>query len=134
MRLLIKTAKSSLAGKAPVPIAGAPDQDSSTTAGIHLYADPDTVGSAKPILYADSQGLDGGTREPMAAKYRRARSSITSTEHSLSSLDIQYSAERQITWANDDTKRSTEFAVNRLYPRILFTFSDVVLFVHRNTR
>jgi hypothetical protein len=134
VRLLIKTATQSLADKVPCPVAGTPGQDLSTTAGIHLYADPNTIGSAKPILYADSQGSGGGTREPMAAIYRRARPSIASIQLSELPADAQHSVERHITWANDDITRSTEFAVTHLYTRILFTFSDVVLFIHRNPR
>jgi energy-coupling factor transporter ATP-binding protein EcfA2 len=133
IKLLIRTAKHELARTAPAPISGDSEHTMSTTAGIHLYADPNTAGSDKPILYADSQGLDGGTTEPIALRYRRARSSVASTE-SFTSLDTQYSNNEKIRWANDDTTRSIEYAVNRLYPRILFTFSHVVLFIHRNPR
>jgi energy-coupling factor transporter ATP-binding protein EcfA2 len=127
VRMLIKTATHRYE-KMPIPIAGSPGQDLSTTAGIHLYADPNTIGSTRPILYADSQGLEGGSREPVATKYRLGRLASGSSQSHVQSV------ERHIIWANDDLRRSTDFAVTHLYPRILFTFSDVVLFIHRNPR
>jgi hypothetical protein len=40
-----------------------------------------------------------------------------------------------ITWVDaKDKDRSREWVVEKLYPRVLFTFSDVVVFVSRNFR
>lgn len=37
-------------------------------------------------------------------------------------------------WADTPQTQKREFAVGNLYPRILYTFSDVVVFVLRNPR
>lgn len=44
------------------------------------------------------------------------------------------SQSRRITWAKTPNTRKREFAVAQLYPRILYTFSDVVVFVLRSPR
>jgi energy-coupling factor transporter ATP-binding protein EcfA2 len=134
VKLLIHLKASQSAESVPAPIAGIPGRDLPTSADIHLYADPRTVSSARPILYADCEGLDGGEREPLAAAVRRSRDGRSNASTDGDSEDSQFYAERQITWANSDTKRTREFAVAHLYPRILFAFSDVVVFVHRNPR
>ncbi|KAF2814425.1 uncharacterized protein BDZ99DRAFT_555088 [Mytilinidion resinicola] len=41
---------------------------------------------------------------------------------------------RMLEWANTADKKTKQFAVTELYPRILYTFSDVVVFVLRNAR
>jgi hypothetical protein len=38
-------------------------------------------------------------------------------------------SERPITWATDSELSSRQYIVTNLYPRILYTFSDVVVFV-----
>lgn len=43
-------------------------------------------------------------------------------------------SEREITWADNALRRSREFAVTNFYPRLLYTFSDVVVFVLREAR
>ena len=47
---------------------------------------------------------------------------------------IHYTSEREITWADTNIKQSREYAVTNLYPRLLYTFSDVVVFVLKNPR
>ena len=41
---------------------------------------------------------------------------------------------RKITWAQDREKRSRQFIVENLYPRLLYTFSDIVVLVMRNPK
>jgi hypothetical protein len=41
---------------------------------------------------------------------------------------------RDISWANTPEKCKREFAVRHMYPRMLYTFSDIVVFVLRNDR
>lgn len=42
---------------------------------------------------------------------------------------------RKISWALGDKEKSKrEFAVTELYPKVLYTFSDVVVFVLRNPK
>ncbi|OCK81310.1 hypothetical protein K432DRAFT_425035 [Lepidopterella palustris CBS 459.81] len=133
--LVLTTAPPSSDDRFPTPVAGIPGQHIPTSAGIHLYADPQTIASAKPVLYADCEGIDGGTAEPRAAIYRRGRlGSIDSTPLSETSGETPFYVQRRLAWANDDEKRSRGFAVTHLYPRILFAFSDVVVFVHLNPR
>lgn len=44
------------------------------------------------------------------------------------------SESRRISWAKTPNTKKREYAVAQLYPRILYTFSDVVVFVLRNPR
>lgn len=39
-----------------------------TPTDVHLYVNPTTAGTDHPILYADREGLEGGTQEPVAAE------------------------------------------------------------------
>jgi energy-coupling factor transporter ATP-binding protein EcfA2 len=133
--LILSTCPPSSDDQFPTPVAGIPGQHIPTSAGIHLYADPQTLASAKPILYADCEGLDGGATEPRAAMHRRRRlGSIDSTPLSEMSAESSSCVERRLAWANDDEKRSRAFVVTQPYHRILFAFSDVVVFVHLNPR
>jgi hypothetical protein len=38
-----------------------------TTSDVHLYHDFATIDTARPILFADSEGLSGGNQTPLAA-------------------------------------------------------------------
>ncbi len=49
-------------------------------------------------------------------------------------MRAQHTSEREILWADKPAKQSREFAVTNLYPRLLFTFSDVVVFVLKEAR
>lgn len=119
------------------PVVGCAGQDVPTSGDVHLYTDPQSFESNTPILYADCEGLKGGEREPIAAKYHKKRKvskigRIGSFEKRMQK--IPHTSEREITWANTNEKRSREYAVTYLYPRLLYTFSDVVVFVLRNPR
>jgi hypothetical protein len=48
--------------------------------------------------------------------------------------NLHHSSEREITWATTSEKQTREFAVTQLYPRLLYTFSDVVVFALKNPR
>ena len=48
--------------------------------------------------------------------------------------DINHGSDREITWATTNVKRSRQYAVKHLYPRLLYTFSDVVVYVLKNPR
>ena len=41
---------------------------------------------------------------------------------------------RKIEWKGPGVKKTREFAVTELYPRVMYTFSDVVVFVLQNQR
>ena len=123
--------------KYPSPVVGSVGLDVPTSGDVHLYSDPQTSGSGSPILYADCEGLEGGEREPLGAKLKRKEKPskvgrIGSFEKNLQRA--HHISEREITWADTNAKRSREFAVTHLYPRLLYTFSDVVVFVLKNPR
>lgn len=46
----------------------------------------------------------------------------------------RHGSERDIVWAVTPETKKREYAVTQLYPRLLYTFSDVVVFVLRNPR
>lgn len=115
----------------PTPIAGSIDDSAPTSGDVHLYVDPSTYDSKHPLLYADCEGMDGGERIPIGA---------TNKDHGIRSQapkklrKAHKSVKREMVWANDPEKRKREFAVKNLYPRLLYAFSDVVVFVLRNAR
>ncbi|KAI0474210.1 hypothetical protein F4859DRAFT_521928 [Xylaria cf. heliscus] len=119
------------------PIIGPRGAHVPTSEDVHLYSDPKTVDSKGPLLYSDCEGLEGGEREPLGAKFKRMRRQ----DHNNKDTDIGPSlskkkviSERELHWANGPQSRSREFAVTNLYPRVLYTFSDVIVFVLRNPR
>lgn len=113
-----------------------------TSGDVHLYTDPNTYLSDSPILYADCEGLAGGEREPKGARsklLKRMNPDPSETAKRTKSFErsrrnLRHSSEREITWATTSEKQTREFAVTQLYPRLLYTFSDVVVFVLKNPR
>ena len=121
----------------PTPVIG-PDASlapTPTTGDIHLYLDPKTSRSSGPTLYADSEGLTGGHREPReeAFRSRRWRRLTRGADSEISSKAAQAILQQTLSWAADDeSKRGRQFLVTNLYPRLLYAFSDVIVFVLRN--
>jgi hypothetical protein len=114
----------------PSPVVGSVVNDRTpTSADVHLYADPDTLYGQKPMLYADCEGLDGGEEAPMAIASRRKLKKESRRIVKLASGRV-----RDIAWANTDQQCTRQFAVGELYPRLLYTFSDTVVFVLRNAK
>lgn len=101
-----------------------------TSEDVHLYADPITAITEAPIFFADCEGLSGGEREPMSAKVRWQLMNTSSANTHLP----QPISERELGWTDMNSLRSREFAVTDLYPRLLYTFSDVIIFVLKNLR
>ena len=121
----------------PSPVVGAAGLDLPTSGDVHLYSDPQTSKSNNPILYADCEGLEGGERVPLGA--RLLKKDKGSRPGRIGSFEkkvqrAQHTSEREITWADTNAKRSREFTVTHLYPRLLYTFSDVIVFVLKNPR
>jgi energy-coupling factor transporter ATP-binding protein EcfA2 len=114
----------------PTPVVGAPGVTDPTSEDVHLYADPVTAVAEAPLFFADCEGLLGGEREPMSTKLKRSLKT-SATVDKPSPLPV---SERELEWADTASLRSREFAVTNLYPRLLYTFSDVVVFVLRNPR
>ncbi|KAI1842756.1 hypothetical protein JX266_011077 [Neoarthrinium moseri] len=95
-----------------------------TTGDVHLYADPSTLYTSNPLLLCDCEGLSGGETLP---KQLRNRADDLANGY-------RTSTSRPISWAKTPNTKKREYAVSQLYPRILYTFSDVVVFVLRNPR
>lgn len=114
----------------PSPVVGASVHDAiPTSADVHLYADPATSGGPLPMLYADCEGLNAGETEPMGAAWRRSKSGAKDLVNRITNGRL-----RQLEWATTDQRRTRSFAVTKLYPRLLYTFSDVVVFVTKNAK
>lgn len=128
-------------GQEAVPVVGSINHSVPTSGDVHLYVDPCTHSTDYPILYADCEGLEGGEQEPMALQARRLDNSSKHSQPGKRTPSFQkrlrkkhHSSRREITWATTDEKRSRQFVVTNLYPRLLYTFSDVVVFVLKNPR
>lgn len=110
-----------------------------TSGDVHLYADPKTFDSERPLLYADCEGLRGGTLEPVGAKWRRRMQSHKRNRTRTASFDRHVrrrydTTELPVLWATTPEKSTREYFVENLYPRLLYTFSDVIVFVVKNAR
>lgn len=104
---------------------------SPTSGDVHLYADPNSFDTNRPLLYADCEGIQGGDRLPKAAKARNrlVKAAHKAQKHAVF-RNVRHAADRSLKWAKgDDEKKRREFAVTNLYPRLLYTFTDVVVFV-----
>ncbi|KAI1125989.1 hypothetical protein F5Y10DRAFT_279102 [Nemania abortiva] len=109
------------------PVTSSNQDRISTTGDVHLYADPSTLYATSPLLFVDCEGLSGGEAAPKQLRQ-------DSSSHSAASYSRRYTAPRKLEWAQTPQTQKREFAVAQLYPRILYTFSDVVVFVLRNPR
>ena len=123
------------------PIVGCVDDEQTpTSADVHLYADPSTLSTNEssncPMLYADCEGLHGGQQDPIAVKFgSNELNSEGDTERLHKKIrpfldGVDGFKPQQITWSNPDRKD----VVEGLYPRLLYSFSDVVVFVLANPR
>ncbi|KAE8448014.1 hypothetical protein EG329_009937 [Mollisiaceae sp. DMI_Dod_QoI] len=95
-----------------------------TSADVHLYADPKTYTSETPLFYADAEGLDAGEATAIGSMSRRRSRK----------KGIRGGSKRILAWADTYEKRERAYIVSELYPRLLYTFSDVVVFVLRNEK
>jgi len=117
------------------PVVGAPGAHLPTSEDVHLYLDPRTAQSDGPVLFADCEGLEGGEREPIGAKFKKMRKAVSKSDSANDGTKlVKIISERELRWANEPRARSREFAVTNLYPRLLYTFSDVIVFVLKNPR
>jgi hypothetical protein len=104
----------------PSPIVGHQEDATATSVDVHLYADRNSFSTLNPMLYADCEGLDAGEELPRASRRARRRDHISGGR-------IRY-----LDWADREDRNTRGFIVSELYPRLLYTFSDVVVFVLRN--
>ena len=108
------------------PVVASPDDCVPVSANVHLYGDPDTLTTETPILFADCEGLDGGESLPKAetSKMHDDGNGLRPTN------EKSKTGSRKVLWAKDNKDGfKREYAVAELYPRLLYTFSDVVVFV-----
>lgn len=110
--------------KALHPITGPPvNPDEAVvpmTGDVHLYPDQATWGTRIPLFFADSEGLDGGDQEPSSLSWQGPQNMPVRS--------------RTIKWANQGSGLKREEVVANLFPKMLYTFSDVVVFVLNNPR
>lgn len=118
------------------PVVGAANEHLPTSGDVHLYKDPRSYHTKYPILYADCEGLQGGEREPLGAKSRHKEKEERKTTASFGRKirKAYHSSRRELQWAKSPEQRTRQYAVTHLYPRLLFTFSDVIVFVSKNAR
>lgn len=113
------------------PVVGAAGRDIAASEDVHLYPDPESAESQAPLLFADCEGLEGGERDPVGAKLKRK---MAASQNNRPGSRRKPTSERELVWANTQRKQSREFAVAHLYPRLLYTFSEVIVFVLKNPR
>lgn len=112
----------------PVPVPGLVGDNVPTTGDVHLYPDPGTHYGRQPMLYADCEGMTGGEQIPRGLAGRQ--SVLQATKKNMGKNKLY----KKLTWATNPRMQSREFAVTALFPKILYTFSDVVVFVLREVR
>ncbi|KAI1846078.1 hypothetical protein JX266_007887 [Neoarthrinium moseri] len=114
-----------------------------TTGDVHLYPEPSSYFTDTPLLLADCEGLNGGEMLPKALRYQAVEEHGSMQDSfaipqrvrdEVKNRKMRKSSSRHIAWADTPQKQKREYAVAVLYPRILYSFSDVVVFVLRNPR
>ncbi|KAK4445124.1 hypothetical protein QBC34DRAFT_441867 [Podospora aff. communis PSN243] len=107
-----------------LPILGVPDSAEPTTGDVQLYPDPATHTKKVPILYADCEGLNGGDQTPKALE-----------NVSLSDIRLRGGRLKDIAWASVlGGGRKREQIATTLFPKLLYSFSDTVVFVTQQAR
>jgi len=101
--------------------------DSPTSGDVHIFPDPKSLNTHRPLFFADSEGFGGGNRAPLAARAKESNKKFKLTSHPHRAK----TRKREIATSEKCTR---QWAVDELYPRILFTFSDVVCLVSKNFR
>jgi hypothetical protein len=127
---------STLSSEFPSPVVGSINNElNATSEGVHLYADPEKYYETYPLLYADCEGLNAGEQIPFALSGSRVRRrSEASSAKEFVKRGLQ-GVSREISWVRKyENSSRRDFAVRNLYPRILYTFSDVIVFVQKNPK
>ncbi|KAM7198241.1 hypothetical protein V8F20_006268 [Naviculisporaceae sp. PSN 640] len=142
IKLLISRAEKDIRSqrleKFPVPVTGLSNDIVATTGDVHLYSDPATFLKQTPLLYADCEGLSGGENLPLGAiakeKVDNSKASSSRNTRSHVSRVLVKGKTKVLAWADSAKTQSRQHSVQELYPRILYTFSDVIVFVLREAR
>lgn len=107
------------------PVMGTTTEQCVPTSGdVHLFCDPVTRDTKYPMYYADCEGINGGEDTPIAERC------LGRIRHMMRGLYLE--KRREISPPARPITRS--WAVEELYPRILFPFSDIVCYVTRNAK
>ncbi|OAQ58750.1 ABC transporter domain-containing protein [Pochonia chlamydosporia 170] len=126
----------------PTPVPGLAD-GSPNSADVHLYADGSTLDSQTPFLFADCEGLDGGDSQPLSAKIKKKMSEngvawydyvrqLGNRSGSTEERTFRSVGETPLRSTNTETVESMPgrtYAVRDLYPRMLYSFSEIICFV-----
>jgi len=101
--------------------------DSPTSGDVHLFPDPRSLSTNRPLFFADCEGFGGGNGAPLAVRAKESNKKFKRHYHPHRTK----TRKREIATSEKHTR---QWAVDELYPRILFTFSDVVCLVSKNFR
>jgi hypothetical protein len=113
----------------PSPVVGSVVDDTRTTTdNVRLYIDPAKHLDPLPTFYADCEGFEGGEQAPMALQCHE------NSGENRDGMNEAWINTRPIMWADREECRRREYAVTVFYPRILYSFSDCVVFVLRNPK
>ena len=93
--------------------------------------DPDSSESQAPLLFADCKGLDGSEHDKVGTILK---SKLASSQNKAYSSLPKLIIERDLVQENSPKKQSRDSAVAHLYPDLLYTFSDVIVFVSKYPR
>ena len=112
------------------PVVGtATGSNQPTSSNVHLYQDPESSRTVTPILYADCEGLDAGETPPRSESLVAKKVSRV-----IEAGQFAWRTIRKLVWAGKDEQVSRQFMATNLYSRILYVFSDVVVFVLENPK
>jgi hypothetical protein len=118
------------------PIVGTPHATVPTSGDVHLYRDrskePGNI--ARPLFYADCEGFHGGDVAPPGSfavqKELNRPDSATTIVNSIFQYVVGRVRKRTVNFNPDDDKgRPRDAAVRKIFPRLLYNFSDVVIFL-----
>lgn len=125
----------------PTPVVGGCGTSIPTSADIHLYLEPESKFTKFPRIFADCEGLEGGEKTPVAHGWiedsllkKKSEMRFDDTISRKMREKAQRGLRRKLRWATTEEKRRREFTVRELYPRLLYTYSNVVVFVLANER
>ena len=134
-----------------VPVVGKRNSTVPTSGDVHLYADylPEKEFLDRPIFYADCEGFDGGAVVP-SGSFAHKRSQMNRRRYSNHGQNFQSKVDDWIQYLVRHARRKTfsllsydpntgnvptrEHYIEKLFPRLLYNFSDVVVFVVKEPR
>ncbi|KAK8925538.1 Phospholipase A I [Metarhizium anisopliae] len=105
-----------------VPVIGLPSSSLPTSGNVHLYRDytVDSLDKSSPLLYVDCEGFKGSGRGEFEEALKK--------EQDQGIISRSYNFVRRK--LSGMTRR--DYAVQELFPRLLYNFSDTVVYVVRS--